>query len=35
MFHHRLRIRVAHHLFHGSAIDAAGNTRDRFKVPCR
>jgi hypothetical protein len=35
MFHHRLRIRVAHHVFHGSAIDAAGNTRDRFEVPCR
>ena len=35
VFHHRLRIRVAHRAFRGQAIDAAGNTRDRFRVPCR
>ena len=35
MFYHRLRIRVADHEFHGRAIDAGGNTRDRFRVPCR
>jgi hypothetical protein len=35
MFHHRLRIRVHDHVFSGRAIDSAGNTRDRFKVPCR
>jgi len=34
-FYHRLRIRVAHRVFRGKAIDAAGNTRDRFRVPCR
>jgi len=35
VFYHRLRIRVAHHVFRGKAIDAAGNTRDHFRVPCR
>jgi hypothetical protein len=35
MFHHRLRIRVHDHVFSGRTIDSAGNTRDRFKVPCR
>jgi calcineurin-like phosphoesterase family protein len=35
IFHHRLRIRVDNHEFRGVAIDAGGNTRDRFKVPCR
>ena len=35
MFHHRLRISVDDHEFHGRAIDSAGNTRDRFTVPCR
>ncbi len=35
VFHHRLRIQVAGHAFRGSAIDAAGNTRDRFRVGCR
>jgi hypothetical protein len=34
-FHHRLRIRVDDHEFRGRAIDARGNTRDRFRVPCR
>ena len=34
-FHHRLRISVDDHEFHGRAIDAGGNTRDRFRVPCR
>jgi acid phosphatase type 7 len=35
VFHHRLRIRVTDHEFHGRAIDASGNTRDRFRLPCR
>jgi 3',5'-cyclic AMP phosphodiesterase CpdA len=35
VFHHRLRITVDDHQFRGRAIDARGNTRDRFKVPCR
>jgi hypothetical protein len=35
VFHHRLRIRVSGHVFRGRAIDSAGNTRDRFRVPCR
>jgi hypothetical protein len=35
VFYHRLRIRVAGHVMSGKAIDAAGNTRDRFRVPCR
>jgi hypothetical protein len=35
VFYHRLRIRVAKRVFRGKAIDAAGNTRDRFRVPCR
>jgi hypothetical protein len=34
-FHHRLRINVRDHVFHGRAIDASGNTRDRFRLPCR
>ena len=35
IFYHRLRIRVQKRVFRGKAIDAAGNTRDRFRVPCR
>ena len=35
VFFHRLRIRVEKRAFRGKAIDAAGNTRDRFRVPCR
>ena len=35
MFYHRLRIRAVDHAFHGRAIDAAGNTRDQFRAPCR
>jgi acid phosphatase type 7 len=35
VFYHRLRIRVVHHTFYGRAIDDSGNTRDRFRVPCR
>jgi hypothetical protein len=35
VFYHRLRIRVEKRVFRGKAIDAAGNTRDRFRVPCR
>ena len=35
IFHHRLRIRASNHEFRGRAIDAGGNTRDRFRVPCR
>jgi hypothetical protein len=35
VFHHRLSIKVAKHVFRGRAIDAGGNTRDRFRVPCR
>jgi acid phosphatase type 7 len=34
-FYHRLRITVAHHSFHGKAIDTAGRVRDSFKVACR
>jgi hypothetical protein len=35
VFFHRLRIRVEKRVFRGKAIDAAGNTRDRFRAPCR
>jgi hypothetical protein len=35
VFFHRLRIRVEKRTFRGKAIDAAGNTRDSFRVPCR
>jgi hypothetical protein len=35
VFYHRLRIRVEKRTFRGKAIDAGGNTRDRFRVPCR
>jgi 3',5'-cyclic AMP phosphodiesterase CpdA len=35
VFYHRLRIRVEKRVFRGKAIDASGNTRDRFRVPCR
>jgi hypothetical protein len=35
VFFHRLRIAVSHHVFRGRAIDDRGNTRDRFRVPCR
>jgi hypothetical protein len=35
IFYHRLRIHADDHEFRGAAIDAGGNTRDRFKVPCR
>ena len=35
VFFHRLRVRVEKRVFRGKAIDAAGNTRDRFRVPCR
>ena len=35
IFYHRLRIKVAKRVFRGQAIDARGNTRDRFRVPCR
>jgi hypothetical protein len=35
VFFHRLRVRVQKRVFHGKAIDAAGNTRDRFRAPCR
>jgi hypothetical protein len=35
VFYHRLRIRVEKRTFRGKAIDAAGNTRDSFRVPCR
>jgi acid phosphatase type 7 len=35
IFYHRLRIAVDRHTFRGKAIDSAGNTRDRFRVPCR
>jgi acid phosphatase type 7 len=35
VFFHRLRVRVQKRVFRGKAIDAAGNTRDRFRVPCR
>ena len=35
VFYHRLRIGVAQQEFRGRAIDARGNTRDRFRVPCR
>ena len=34
-FFHRLRIRVHKRVLRGKAIDAGGNTRDRFRVPCR
>ena len=35
VFYHRLRVAVAKRVFRGKAIDARGNTRDRFRVPCR
>jgi acid phosphatase type 7 len=35
VFYHRLRIRVEKRVFRGKAIDAAGNTRDRFRARCR
>jgi hypothetical protein len=35
VFYHRLRIRVEKRAFRGKAIDAVGNMRDRFRVPCR
>jgi hypothetical protein len=35
VFFHRLRIRVSKHAFSGRSIDDRGNTRDRFRVPCR
>jgi acid phosphatase type 7 len=35
IFYHRLRIRVENHTFRGKAIDAGGDTRDRFRVSCR
>jgi calcineurin-like phosphoesterase family protein len=35
VFFHRLRIRVSRHVFFGRAIDDRGNTRDRFRAPCR
>jgi Calcineurin-like phosphoesterase len=35
VFFHRLSIHVSKHVFRGRAIDDRGNTRDRFRVPCR
>lgn len=35
IFYHRLRIRVEDREFRGKAIDSGGNTRDRFRIPCR
>ncbi|MGH2980066.1 MAG: metallophosphoesterase [Solirubrobacterales bacterium] len=35
VFYHRLRIRVQRGVLRGKAIDARGNTRDRFRVRCR
>jgi acid phosphatase type 7 len=35
VFFHRLSIHVSKHVFSGRAIDDRGNTRDRFRVPCR